>query len=421
MEEHYGHGWPEPPCCITVAPGNPDVCVYTTYGTTMRTEDGGASWFPVYSDPQPDGSALGRGLEVTTCYGVHFDPHEKDNMMISYTDIGLFRSVNGGRTLFHAIGGIPRLWRNTCYDICYDPAVPGKVWGGWGTPHDIPRAKLTYKDGFRRMGKHRNGGVSLSSDGGVTWTPSNGGMDYHAVTTCVVLDPASPVDNRTLYAASWGTGVYRSDDGGKSWALKNNGLTGENPLAWKLYLRSDGALLLILVWGVIDGAEIPGALMVSHDRAESWQPLPLPEHTQWPNDLALDPRNPDTFYMACWPYDVDGRAKHGGIYKTLDGGLNWTRLPLPPHVEYTYGVTADAACPDTLYAVDFQQNCHRSDDGGATWRRLGGYSVKWGHKAFPDVRHPGMLYITTFGSSVFYGPADGNGQPHDDVIQSFYV
>lgn len=417
MEKHYGYEWPEPPCCVTVAPGNPDVCVYTTYGTSMRTDNGGKTWYPIYSDPQPDGSAQGRGLEVTTCYGVHFDPHKKENMMISYTDIGLFRSENGGLTWFHAIEGIPKDWRNTCYDICYDPDIPGKVWGGWGNPHDIPRAKLTYKDGFRKMQKrgYPKGGVSLSANNGITWATSNNGMSRNAVTTCLVLDPKSPAGRRTLYSTSWGTGVYRSDDDGATWALKNNGLPQE-PLCWKIFLRSDGALLLINTWGVIDGKEIPGQIFISHDRAESWQALPMPEKTNFPNDMALDPRCPNTFYVAMWPYDVDGRGKHGGVYKTTDGGQTWMRLPLPSHVEYTYSITADQANPDTLYTVDFQQNCHRSDDGGQTWQRLGGYSVKWGHKAFPDPHNADMLYITTFGCSVHYGPARGNGQPYDDVL-----
>jgi len=418
MEKHYGYEWPEPPCCVTVAPGNPDVCVYTTYGTSMRTDDGGKHWYPIYSDPQPDGSAMGRGLEVTTCYGVHFNPFDKENLMISYTDIGLFRSVNQGRSWFHAIQGIPHAWRNTCYDICYDPGIPGKVWGGWGNPHDIPRAKLTYKDGFRRMTQrgYPKGGVSLSTDGGQSWTVSNHGMSQHAVTTSLCLDPDSSPGGRTLYAACWGTGVYRSDDGGGTWALKNNGLEGEHPFAWKILRRSDGALLLLLARGELDGADVHGRILISTDRAENWQALPMPADTVFPNDLAFDPRDPGTFYVTMWPRDVEGRAAHGGIYKTADGGQTWLRLPLPGHVQYTYGVTVDAGNPDTVYAVDFQQNCHRSDDGGATWRRLGGYSVKWGHKAFPDPHNPGMLYITTFGSSVFYGPAEGNGRPYDDVL-----
>ena len=414
MEEHYGYEWPEPPISMAVAPGKPDVCVYTTYGTSMRTDDGGQHWFPIYSDPQPDGSALGRGLEVTTCYSMHFDPHNRDNMMISYTDIGLFRSVNGGRSWLHAIDGIPHAWRNTCYDICYDPDIPGKVWGGWGVPHDIPRGKLTHNDGFRRGASRRSGGVALSADGGAHWQLSNTGIDEHAVTTCLILDPASPAGRRTLYTASWGIGVYRSDDDGQTWQYKSVGL-GAEPLAWKIFLRCDGALLLCISRGIIDGQEVPGRLMISRDRAETWQPLPLPEHTSAPNDLALDPRDANTMYMAMWPYDVDGKAAHGGVYKTIDGGRSWLRMPLPCHVEYTYGITLDAANPDTLYVVDFQQNAHRTDDGGKTWRRLGGYSVKWGHKAFPDPHNPGMLYITTFGSSVFYGPADGNHEPFDDV------
>ena len=414
LETSYGYWWPEPPICMTVAPNNPDVCVYTTYGSSHRTEDGGKTWVPMYSEPFPDGSAKGRGLEVTTCYSVHFDPFVKENMMISYTDIGLFRSVNGGDTWFHAINGVPGNWTNTCYDICYDPEVPGRLWGGWGTPHDIPRAKLWYKDSFRRSFDHHQGGVTKSDDHGVTWAQSNQGMPVQAVTTCIILDPTSPAGNRTLYTTSWGTGVFKSTDDGVTWTLCNNGLPDE-PFSWKIVRKPSGKLLMLTVKGEKDGVMHPGAIYESDDGAATWVEIKMPEGTDWPNDVALDPRDENTWYIACWPYDINGRAAHGGVYKTTDNGVTWTRCGLPMHINYVYGITVDQKRPDRLYAVDFQQNCYRSDDAGANWWRVGGYNNKWGHKAFPDPYNDDMLYISTFGTSVWYGPADGNGDAYDDV------
>jgi len=63
--------------------------------------------------------------------------------------------------------------------------------------------------------------------------------------------------------------------------------------------------------------------------------------------------------------------------------------------------------PDTLYINTFQNAAYRSADAGETWSRIEGYRFKWGQKAVPDVNNPGMLYLTTYGGSVFHGPAEG--------------
>ena len=57
----------------------------------------------------------------------------------------------------------------------------------------------------------------------------------------------------------------------------------------------------------------------------------------------------------------------------------------------------------------------RSENAGESWERLEGYRFKWGQKAVPDVRHPGMLFLTTYGGSVFYGPAEGIPGAFEDI------
>ena len=80
---------PGNPLGLAVAPGTPDVVYATDSGRTLRTPDGGASWQAVYSTRTPDGGWTTSGLDVTTNYGVHFDPFDPWHMFIGYTDIGL--------------------------------------------------------------------------------------------------------------------------------------------------------------------------------------------------------------------------------------------------------------------------------------------------------------------------------------------
>ncbi len=47
--------------------------------------------------------------------------------------------------------------------------------------------------------------------------------------------------------------------------------------------------------------------------------------------------------------------------------------------------------------------------------RIEGYRFKWGQRAIPDINNPGMLFLTTYGGSVFYGPADGVQNASDDI------
>ena len=98
MSERFGPAWGGNPIYLGVAPRNSEVCFATDFGRTLRTTDGGQTWVGVYSTKLPDGTYTTTGLDVTTCYGVHFDPFNPKRVFITYTDIGLFRSENGGRS-----------------------------------------------------------------------------------------------------------------------------------------------------------------------------------------------------------------------------------------------------------------------------------------------------------------------------------
>ena len=63
----------------------------------MKTTDGGKTWHGVYAKAMPGDTWTTNGIDVTTCYGVHFDPFDARRVFISYTDIGLFGSEDGGQ------------------------------------------------------------------------------------------------------------------------------------------------------------------------------------------------------------------------------------------------------------------------------------------------------------------------------------
>ncbi|RAV08301.1 WD40/YVTN/BNR-like repeat-containing protein [Paenibacillus contaminans] len=396
------------PLGVGVHAADPRICYATDMGSTYRTLDGGETWEQVYADEYPDGSVSSRGLDVTTCYGVHFDPFDRSHIAISYTDIGCFHSLNGGRTWRHSIGGMTPAWGNTCYWLVFDPDVRGRVWGAWGSAHDLPRPKMMRSGRFR----HYEGGVGKSDDGLVSWRRSNAGMPENSVTTYLALDPSSPPGNRTLYAAVFDKGVYKSTDDGNTWTLKNSGISG-NFNAWRIVMLPDSTLYLLVARGLRRGKAVDGALYRSIDGAESWERLDLPDGANAPNDLVFDPGNPKRMALACWPRTIDGEERDGGVYATGDGGASWRSIF--DSSKHVYGIAIDPNRPSTMFINTFDNGAYRTDDRGETWKRLKGYNFKWGHSPFIDPYRENMLYLTTFGSSVWHGPDHGDDEAFEDI------
>jgi photosystem II stability/assembly factor-like uncharacterized protein len=412
-----GHSvWFDSPYDLAVAPNDPDVAYATDLFRTYRTADGGRTWAQLTSEKRGDDRWTTRGLDVTTTYGIQFDPHDPQRVFIPYTDIGLFRSEDGGETWTGSTNGIPRAWRNTTYWLAFDPEVKDLVWGGFSGTHDLPRPKM-----WRRTDPGRfRGGVAVSTDGARHWTVSNQGMEESAITH-VLLDPRSPRGRRTLYAAAFGRGVYKSTDNGRTWALRNAGLAADprsQPFAWRLTLAPEGVLYLVVARrserGRI-GDRDDGALYRSTDGAERWQPLTLPAGTNGPNGLTVDPADSKRLYLSAWGVTHPDGDSGGGIFLSTDAGASWRNVL--PEAQHVYDVTVDPRDPKVLYACGFDQAAFRSTDRGETWTRIRGFNFKWGQRVIASPRDASKIYVTTFGGSVWHGPAAGDLNATEDVVR----
>ena len=397
------------PWSLGLAPGDPDICYATDLFRTYRTLDGGRTWETVNSVRSGDDAWTTRGLDVTTNYGVHFDPFDARHLIVSYTDIGAFQSRDGGSSWTSATAGIPTSWRNTTYWVVFDPKVKGRVWGAFSGTHDLPRPKMWRNRDTRTF----TGGVGVSTDGGTTWRPSNTGMPSTSVTH-LLLDPSSPIGARTLYACGFATGVYKSTDDGKTWTLKNLGIDGQAPFAWRLARADDGTLYLVVARrSEGNGPGGDGALYRSRDAAEHWEKVGLPEGVNGPVGLTLDPRNPGRMYLSAWGLGRAGIDTGGGVFLTTDSAATWK--PIFQESQHVYDVTVDPKNSSVLYACGFDAGAWRSEDGGATWNRLRGYNFKWGHRVVLDPADPAMIYITTYGGSVWHGPARPGPEVPEDI------
>lgn len=417
----FGPTWGENPLEIGVHPDHPELVFGTDYGRTMRSTDGGANWQGVYSRAAGSGWTT-RGLDVTTSYGVHFDPHAPARrMFISYTDIGLFRSEDGGASWMASSAGMPNEWRNTTYWLEMDPQVPGRAWAATSNIHDLPRMKMVRR--WRPEEKKWHGGVCATKDGGRTWTRSNQGLPDAPVTHVLLDHPArSKPGARTLYAAAFGAGVYKSLDDGVTWSARSKGIdSGAWPLVWRLTMDRDGVLYAVVTRRrealEFGDAATDGAVYRSRDGAATWERMALPAGLNGPHGIAVDPGNPRRLYLAAFGrFEPDSLAtpKQGGVFLSEDAGRTWRNVLAED--QYVYDVTVDPQRPEVLFATGYQSSLWRSGDRGLRWQRVPGFNVKNAHRAIPDPRHAGMVFVTSYGSSVWYGPEWGDPGSVEDIV-----
>jgi photosystem II stability/assembly factor-like uncharacterized protein len=412
----FGPDWGDQPLDFGVDENNPDLVYRTDLGRLMRSKDGGKNWDAVYSQGTDQGYTT-TGLDVTTCYGLHFDPFDPKRMFISYTDIGLFRSEDGGASWISSTGqGVPPDWVNTTYWLEFDPAVKGKMWAVMSRLHDMPRMRMLRK-------VNGKGGVVVSTDGGKSWAASNQGMP-EMVATHILLDPKSPPAARVLYVTGIGRGVFKSTDGGKSWTLRNEGLP-DNPYTWRMAIDRDGTLYVVTIRRSTDGvagSAGDGAVYRSRNGAESWERMKLPGGVNGPVSITPDPDDAGRLYLSAW-----GRYKlyqtinppDGGVFLTTDGGASWKNVMNGSR--RVYDVTVDRRDHNIVYAAGFDASAWRSADRGKTWTRIRGFNFKNGHRVIPDPLDASKIYIATFGSSVWHGPAEGDPKAMEDIVSPPHI
>ncbi len=378
------------PFGAAISEADPERVMYLR-GMCYLTHDGGKSWFAAHAllapgqQYGPGCSWQNNGLVVTTTWHYYIDPHQPNRHYIAYTDIGWARSLDAGESWIWWTQDNWAPWRNTCYEVAFDPDIPGKMWAAFSNVHDIPNDNII-------SGRHKGtgpGGVCLSTDYGVSWKVSNKGLPVSACTS-VVLDPRSKKGARTLYAAIWQHGVYKSTDDGKTWVRKSKGLGApENMRVYRVFLHRDGTLFALITAKRGGGGYLDKGvgLYRSRDGGESWECITKSVGLLWPKDFSVSPRSSEVIFIGA----ADARNDQGGLWRTTDGGATWEKVARegPQH----FGAYFDPHHEDWVYMT-----LTESAPGPSLWlSQDGGQRVQF------DPKDPDTLYVTTFGGSVFRG------------------
>lgn len=374
------------------------------------THNGGTNWFngstyPASAQKPKAGSAwVCNGLVVTTTWNYYIDPIETNRHYICYTDIGIGRSLDSGRTWIWWDKNSWAPWRNTCYELAFDSETPGRIWGAFSDVHDIPNDNIISE----RHGHNLPGGVCISRDFGASWKPEAKGLPARPVTS-IVLDPKSPKDSRTLYAGVFMDGVYKSTDDGKTWTLKKNGLGApQNMRVSRVILHPDGTLFA-MICAMRPGGGKPLShegvgLYRSNDGAETWDQVNASQPLLYPKDFSVDPRDSSKILVgAC---DSGGPDRSGGLYYTKDGGKTWQRIGRegPQTFGGYFHPKRDGWIYMTLTEGAPGAGLWLSRDNGKSWKPFGDLPFSNIQRVVFDPSDDTTLYVTTFGGSVWRGP-----------------
>jgi hypothetical protein len=395
-----------------------------TQGELFISRDGGKSWIVRNNEmlaPLPDGTMRQRsiGLENTSSWGYHFDPNDPAREYIAYTDLGFARSLDSGHTWSSAVQGAR--WTNTFYDIAFDPVVPGRIYAAASQRHDIPH----YASIARTFpGNRAHGGGVLSSDNyGSNWTTpytiNTPGALPNQVCTTIAMDPASPRDQRTLYAGIFGeneeAGVYISTDSGKSWRQTpaQPGVL-PNRHVYRLRLHPKTGELYCLITGY--RAAKPdffnpegGGIWVSGDQGRNWRHISKGSQlNRWATAFAFDPADEQVLYVAA--STPQGGTGAGGVYKTNDGGKNWVqvlkdsdvrRLSGGDSYDHHMAVAVHPKIPGLVFSGTTLHGLFYSKDGGKDWIWCRDFPFANAQSISFDPRDPDRIFVTTFGAGVW--------------------
>jgi photosystem II stability/assembly factor-like uncharacterized protein len=247
-----------------------------------------------------------------------------------------------------------------------------------------------------------SGGLWKTIDAGATWQPIFDRYGSYSL-GCITLDPRNPDvvwlgtgENQSQRSVGFGDGIYRSGDGGRTW--KHMGLATSEHIAKILIDPRDSAVLYVASQGPLWSPGGDRGLFKSTDGGKTWKAvLQISENTGI-TDLVMDPRNPDVLYAASYQRRRNvglliGGGPEAAIYKSIDGGSAWTKLPsgLPTVDLGRIALGISPQQPDIVYALvtaaNKESGFFQSADGGATWTRQSNYKVvdpQYYGKIYPD-------------------------------------
>jgi len=228
------------------------------------------------------------------------------------------------------------------------------------------------------------GGVWKTLDGGANWTPLFDKQDISSIGAIAV----APSDHNTIYVGTgeaairgnttYGTGVYKSVDGGKNW--KNIGLRDTHQIGALIVHPNNPDIVLVAALGHAFGPNAERGIFRTSDGGKTWTKVLSKDENTGGIDVVFDPHNPNVVFASLWqarrqPWFFSSGGPGSGLYKSEDNGVTWKQLTgngLPDGILGKIGISVSAADSNRVYAIieAKEGGIFRSDDAGEKWTKI---------------------------------------------------
>jgi len=234
------------------------------------------------------------------------------------------------------------------------------------------------------------GGVWLTVNHGITFEPIFDNYGSYSI-GCLAIAPSNPNtvwvgsgENNNQRSVSYGDGIYKSVDGGKSFT--NMGLKNTEHIGKIVVHPTNENIIWVAAYGPLWSSGGERGVYKTTDGGVTWtRTLFVSEHTGI-SEIAVDPNNPDILYAAAHQrrrheYTYIGGGPESGLYKSTDGGATWKEINsgLPKGDMGRVGLAVSPADANVVYAiVEARYNkggVFRSNNKGETWSKQGSFST----------------------------------------------
>jgi photosystem II stability/assembly factor-like uncharacterized protein len=265
----------------------------------------------------------------------------------------------------------------------------------------------------------------MGSTGGGVWKTENGGWSWFNIsdgyfkTGSVGAVAVADSDPNVVYVgmgehaprgvmSSYGDGVYKSTDAGKTW--KKMGLDGTRHISAIRIDPKNADIVYVAAQGAMYGPTEERGVYFSADGGVSWKKVLYVDENTGCADLSMDMNNPRVLYAAMWdyrrqPWEIRSGGKGSGLYKSVDGGQTWMKLwkGLPKEMG-KMGISVSGANSNKVYAL-IESNTEKeegglfaSDDAGKSWDRVSSdhrlVQRAWYYlEVFADPQNENVVYV----------------------------
>ena len=288
---------------------------------------------------------------------------------------------------------------------------------------------------------YTGGGVGKTDDGGITWKNISDGFFKVGSIGEIALCESDP---NVIYVGSgehavrgvmtsYGDGIYKSTDAGKTW--KNIGLEKTRHIADIAVHPNNSDIVYVAAQGALHGPSADRGVYKSMDGGATWKKTLFVDDNTGVSSLSMDMTNPRILYAATWqhrryPWKVESGGAGCTIWKSTDSGETWNKIidGLPKEMG-KIGVSVSRANPNRVYAIveaeKSKAGLYRSDDGGKKWNLLSSDQAitarSWYYmEVFADPVNADIVYVLNApmmrsidGGKTFSNIRVGHGDTHD--------